>query len=71
MLAVELVVPGTKEPDPAAARAVAAHCLQEGVLILVCGTFGNVIRLLPPLVIEPELLDDALGVLEQGLRQLA
>jgi 4-aminobutyrate aminotransferase/(S)-3-amino-2-methylpropionate transaminase len=71
MLAVELVVPGTKEPDPAAARAVAAQCLQEGVLILVCGTFGNVIRLLPPLVIEPELLDDALGVLEQGLRQLA
>jgi 4-aminobutyrate aminotransferase/(S)-3-amino-2-methylpropionate transaminase len=71
MLAVEFVVPGSTEPDPAAARAVAAHCHSQGVLVLVCGTFGNVIRLLPPLVIEPELLDDALDVLEQGIRQLS
>lgn len=71
MLAMEFVVPGTKEPDPAAAKTVAAHCLSQGVLILVCGTFGNVIRLLPPLVIEPGLLDDALDVLEEALRSLA
>jgi 4-aminobutyrate aminotransferase/(S)-3-amino-2-methylpropionate transaminase len=71
MLAVELVVPGTTEPDAAAARAVAAHCHREGVLVLVCGTFGNVIRLLPPLVIDSELLDDAVDVLEHGIRQLA
>jgi 4-aminobutyrate aminotransferase/(S)-3-amino-2-methylpropionate transaminase len=71
MLAVEVVVPGSMEPDPAAARAVAAHCHSQGVLVLVCGTFGNVIRLLPPLVIEPALLDDALDVLEQGIRQLS
>ena len=36
--------------------------------MLVCGTHGNVIRLLPPLVIEPGLLDDALGVLERAVR---
>jgi 4-aminobutyrate aminotransferase/(S)-3-amino-2-methylpropionate transaminase len=71
MLAMEFVRPGTTAPDAAAARAVAAHCHAEGVIMLVCGTFGNVIRLLPPLVIEPELLDDALGVLEQAVREYA
>jgi 4-aminobutyrate aminotransferase / (S)-3-amino-2-methylpropionate transaminase / 5-aminovalerate transaminase len=40
------------------------------VLVLVCGTFGNVIRLLPPLVIEEDLLDDALTVLEKAVRSL-
>jgi 4-aminobutyrate aminotransferase/(S)-3-amino-2-methylpropionate transaminase len=68
MLAVEFVVPNTLNPDPEAAKAVAAHCHTEGVLVLVCGTHGNVIRLLPPLVISSELLDDALTVLEQGVR---
>lgn len=66
MLAVEFVRPGSLEPDPAAARAVAAACHAQGVVVLTCGTFSNVIRLLPPLVIEPDLLDDALGVFEQA-----
>jgi 4-aminobutyrate aminotransferase/(S)-3-amino-2-methylpropionate transaminase len=70
MLALELVVPGTRTPDPETARAIAAACHEEGVLVLVCGTHGNVIRLLPPLVIEPELLDDALAVLERAVRDL-
>lgn len=67
MLAVELVRPGTKEPAPELAQAVAAHCHREGVLVLVCGTFGNVIRLLPPLVIPMDLLEEALDVLETGV----
>ena len=70
MLALELVQPGTRTPHPEAARAIAAACHEQGVLVLVCGTHGNVIRLLPPLVIEPELLDDALGVLERAVRDL-
>ncbi|MGW5238738.1 4-aminobutyrate--2-oxoglutarate transaminase [Monashia sp. NPDC004114] len=70
MLAIELVQPGTTVPNPAAAKAVAAHCHAEGVLVLVCGTHGNVIRMLPPLGIEPALLDDALEVLERGVRDL-
>lgn len=68
MLAVEFVRPGTKEPAPEAARAVAAHCHREGVLTLVCGTYGNVIRLLPPLVIPMELLDEALDVIEAAVK---
>ena len=43
-------------------------CLAEGVLILTCGTYGNVIRLLPPLVIGDELLTEALEVLEAAIR---
>ncbi|MBU4215536.1 MAG: 4-aminobutyrate--2-oxoglutarate transaminase [Actinobacteria bacterium] len=71
MLALELVKPGTLEPDKAAANAVAAACLAQGVLVLTCGSWGNVIRLLPPLVIEPALLDDALDVLTAALEGLA
>ncbi|MFI2752736.1 4-aminobutyrate--2-oxoglutarate transaminase [Cellulomonas sp. P22] len=70
MLAVELTRPGTLEPDRAAAAQVAAACLSSGVLVLTCGTWGNVLRLLPPLVIDHALLDDALGVLEDALRAL-
>ncbi|MBO9553763.1 4-aminobutyrate--2-oxoglutarate transaminase [Cellulomonas sp.] len=67
MLAVELVRPGTLEPDGAAAARVARACAAEGVLVLTCGTWGNVVRLLPPLVIGDELLDDGLDVLERAL----
>jgi len=70
MLAVELVRPGTLEPDKAAAQRVAAACAQQGVLVLTCGTWGNVLRLLPPLVIGPDLLAEALTVLEDELRSL-
>jgi 4-aminobutyrate aminotransferase/(S)-3-amino-2-methylpropionate transaminase len=71
MLAVELVEPGTTSPSPGAARQVAARCHAQGVLVLVCGTYGNVIRLLPPLVIDHALLDDGLVVLEAALRELS
>jgi 4-aminobutyrate aminotransferase/(S)-3-amino-2-methylpropionate transaminase len=67
MLAVELTRPGTLEPDAPEAARVARACAQNGVLVLTCGTYGNVLRLLPPLVISPTLLDDALDVLEHVL----
>ena len=71
MLAFELVQPGTDIPDPVITKAIAAHALAEGVVLLTCGTYGNVIRLLPPLVISDELLDDAMTVLENTVRTLA
>lgn len=67
MLALEFVRPGTREPAPDIARDVVARCHAEGVLVLLCGTFGNVIRLLPPLVIGADLLDDAISVLEVAI----
>lgn len=71
MQAIELVYPGTKEPNVEAVNAVVKYCQSQGVLILTAGTYNNVIRFLPPLVITDALLLDALQVLEQGFASLA
>ena len=67
MMALELVRPGTTEPDPDAARRIAQACHQAGVVVLTCGSFGNVIRLLPPLVIDDALLAEGLAVLSDAV----
>jgi 4-aminobutyrate aminotransferase/(S)-3-amino-2-methylpropionate transaminase len=66
MLAVELTAPGTLDPDPATTAAVSAACHRAGLVTLTCGTFGNVLRFLPPLVIGEDLLDEGLSVLEDA-----
>jgi 4-aminobutyrate aminotransferase/(S)-3-amino-2-methylpropionate transaminase len=71
MLAVEIVQPGTTEPDAALAGRISAGCHQAGVLTLTCGTFGNVLRFLPPLVMPDALLDEALDVLDEVVAGLA
>jgi 4-aminobutyrate aminotransferase/(S)-3-amino-2-methylpropionate transaminase len=68
MIAIELTQPGTKTPNAAAAKAIVNYCNQQGVIVLACGTFGNVIRLLPPLVITDEQLADGLDVLGAAVR---
>jgi len=70
MIAAEFTTPGTLDPDPAAAGAVAKACHAAGVIVLTCGSFGNVIRLLPPLTIPEQLLDEGLTVLEDAVRAL-
>ena len=64
MLAIELVTPGTLDPDPALTAAVSAECHRNGLITLTCGTFGNVLRFLPPLVIGDDLLAEGLEILE-------
>jgi 4-aminobutyrate aminotransferase/(S)-3-amino-2-methylpropionate transaminase len=71
MLAVELVQPGGIEPDPAAAQAVAKACHAAGLLVLTCGTYGNVLRFLPPLVIPDDLLHKGLDLLDAAFASLA
>ena len=71
MQAFELVKPGTDEPNPEAVGAIIKFCQQNGVLILSAGTYGNVIRLLPPLVIPENLLIEALGIIDQGFAAIA
>jgi 4-aminobutyrate aminotransferase / (S)-3-amino-2-methylpropionate transaminase / 5-aminovalerate transaminase len=66
MQAIELVEPGGKTPNPAAAQAVAKACHADGVVVLTCGTYGNVLRFLPPLVIADHLLDEGLAVIEKA-----
>jgi 4-aminobutyrate aminotransferase/(S)-3-amino-2-methylpropionate transaminase len=70
MQAIEIVVAGSKDPNPAAMASVIKFCQAHGVLILTAGTYGNVIRFLPPLVISDDLLIEALEILDQGFAAL-
>jgi 4-aminobutyrate aminotransferase/(S)-3-amino-2-methylpropionate transaminase len=70
MQAIEIVIAGSKDPNPAAMASVIKYCQAKGVLILTAGTYGNVIRFLPPLVISDELLIEALGVLDDAFSAL-
>jgi 4-aminobutyrate aminotransferase/(S)-3-amino-2-methylpropionate transaminase len=66
MMAVEVVGPDGLTPDPLRAGAVSAHCHAQGVVTLTCGTYGNVLRFLPPLVAPDALLTEAFGVVAAG-----
>ena len=70
MIAIELVRPGTIEPDAAATARVAKACHAAGLIVLTCGTFGNVLRFLPPLVISEDLLNEGLSVLAEAFAGL-
>ncbi len=67
MIAVEFVRPGTTEPAADICGAVAKAAHAAGVVVLTCGTYGNVIRLLPPLVIPEHLLNEGLDVLDEAI----
>lgn len=67
MIAVEFVDPETKAPDAALTSAVAKAAIAEGVIVLTCGTYGNVIRFLPPLSISDELLAEGVDVVVAAL----
>jgi 4-aminobutyrate aminotransferase/(S)-3-amino-2-methylpropionate transaminase len=68
MTAFELVTRhGGNEPDAAAAKALAADCLERGLMILTCGVFGETVRLLAPLTIQPKVLREGLDILEAAL----
>jgi 4-aminobutyrate aminotransferase / (S)-3-amino-2-methylpropionate transaminase / 5-aminovalerate transaminase len=66
MLAIELVQPGTTEPNTDVVAAVTKYCHNEGVLVLTAGTYGNVLRFLPPLTMPEHLLEEALTVLDKA-----
>ncbi|MDT5267364.1 MAG: 4-aminobutyrate aminotransferase / (S)-3-amino-2-methylpropionate transaminase / 5-aminovalerate, partial [Mycobacterium sp.] len=70
MIAVELVKSGTTEPDADLTKALCAGAHAAGVIVLSCGTFGNVLRFLPPLTISDELLEEGLDVLALVLADL-
>jgi 4-aminobutyrate aminotransferase/(S)-3-amino-2-methylpropionate transaminase len=69
MCAMELVAdPATKEPlDAARMGAITTNALREGVVVISAGTYGNVVRLLPPINIDEALLADGLDVLESAV----
>ena len=67
MQALEFVIPGTMEPNTQAMVDIVKYCQQKGVLLLTAGTYSNVIRLLPPLVMPDHLLIEALEILDEGI----
>jgi len=67
MIAIEIVKPGTNTPDSDTTTKIVKSCHAEGVLVLTAGTYGNVLRFLPPLVINNELLNEGLDVLEKAI----
>ncbi|GAA1059669.1 4-aminobutyrate--2-oxoglutarate transaminase [Agromyces bracchium] len=75
MIAIELVGSGTAEtsktPNAAAVSAIVAYAAQQGVLFLSAGTWGNVLRFLPSLRMTDELIEDALGVLDDAFASVA
>jgi 4-aminobutyrate aminotransferase/(S)-3-amino-2-methylpropionate transaminase len=71
MIAVEIVEPGSSgptgpTPDPARTAAVSRACHEAGLLTLTCGTYGNVLRFLPPLVITDDQLRRGLAILSDA-----
>lgn len=69
MLAVELVDPDTGAPDAELTGAAAAAARRAGVITLTCGTYGNVIRFLPPLTISKELLTEGISIVLDSIAQ--
>ncbi|MEU1289471.1 4-aminobutyrate--2-oxoglutarate transaminase [Kitasatospora sp. NPDC005856] len=70
MIAIELVVPGGKEPNAEVTAAIAKACHAEGLVVLTAGTYGNVLRFLPPLVMPEHLLNEGLDILEGAFAAL-
>jgi 4-aminobutyrate aminotransferase/(S)-3-amino-2-methylpropionate transaminase len=71
MTALEFVIGrGDKTPNAEATAAVARRCHAEGLLVLTAGTYGNVLRFLPPLVMPEHLLDEGLTILENAIASL-
>jgi 4-aminobutyrate aminotransferase len=71
MNAVEFNIPGSATPNPDFANRVREKALENGLILLTCGIYGNVIRFLAPITIEDAVFNEALGILETTLRQCA
>ncbi|HYD65936.1 aspartate aminotransferase family protein, partial [Azospirillum sp.] len=71
MVAVELVKDRTtKEPAPELTKALVNKAAEKGLVLLSCGTYGNVIRILVPLTASDALVDEGLGIIEKALEEL-
>lgn len=71
MLGLELVRDKNDKPAADEAKKLAMFCLERGLIILVCGSYGNIVRILAPFVITDEQLDKGLSILEQGLDEIS
>ncbi|OPZ46453.1 MAG: 5-aminovalerate aminotransferase DavT [Actinobacteria bacterium ADurb.BinA094] len=65
MMAIECVMPGTKDPNPAAAKAFIAECIKRRLIVMGAGAFGNCFRMLPALNVSDEDLDAAMAIFDE------
>ena len=71
MLGLSLVKGEKNAPAADEAKQLAAYCLSKGLLILVCGSYGNVVRVLAPFVITDGQLGKGLSIMEEGLKEIS
>jgi len=71
MVGVEFVIPDSRTPDTDKAKMVQKACLEEGLVLLTCGTYDNIIRWIPPLIINEKELDEALNIFENAMERVA
>ena len=71
MLGLELIKGANREPAADEAKQLAGFCLDKGLVLLVCGSYGNVIRILAPFVITKDQLERGLNIMEEGFRKIS
>ncbi len=59
-----------RAPAPELAKAIVAEGAKQGLILLSCGTYGNVVRILVPLTVSDAVLDEGLGILERTIEQV-
>ncbi|ANC79305.1 aspartate aminotransferase family protein [Fictibacillus nanhaiensis] len=69
MIGIEIIDPFTGKPDGQALMNILDKCLEKGVLFYLCGNHGEVIRMIPPLTINQEQIDQGLAVLQESLEE--
>jgi 4-aminobutyrate aminotransferase-like enzyme len=67
MIAIEFAEPAALAPRPDLAKALMAEALARNLLLLSCGTRGQVVRIIPPLVTTEDEVDLAVGIIGDGL----
>ena len=70
MVAAEFTTADGK-PDTTTAKAIRVKCLEQGLMLLTCGPYGNVIRWIPPLIVTQGQLDEALEIFEDAVAKVA
>ncbi len=71
MIGIELVEPGSRTPNGKAVEAVLRGCLDRGLILYPCGSYGQSIRFIPPLIVTDSELDKGLDIFEQALRAVS
>jgi 4-aminobutyrate aminotransferase len=59
-----------RQPNKAAAKAIVQACQARRLLLLTCGPWDNTIRWIPPLIVTPAQIDEALGIFGEALREV-